>query len=107
MLTYLAAIKLDMIVSDNYGNVDLVSSDHTRVVKINFRDNVSRIVMPYTTLPKVHKYILVYEFDIDNNSNYDIVKLNYDKELSNVPVNSLSTRDIKKLFLNYILTKVK
>jgi len=102
VLTYLAAIKLNMIVSDYYGNVDLVSLDHTRVAKINFRDNVSRIVMPYTTLPKVHKYILVCEFDIGNNSNYEIIKLNYDEELSNVP---LSTRNIRKLFLDYVLTQ--
>ena len=101
VLTYLAAIKLNMIVSDYYGNVDLVSLDHTRVAKINFRDNVSRIVMPYTTLPKVHKYILVCEFDIGNNSNYEIIKLNYDEELSNVP---LSTRNIRKLFLDYVLS---
>lgn len=103
VLTYLTAIKLDMILC-NDGNIDLVSSDHTRVAKINFRDNVSRIIMPYTTLPKVHKYIIVSEFDVVGNT-YEFIKLNYDEELSNIPVNSLSIDDIKKLVFNYVETQ--
>lgn len=102
VLIYLAAIKLDMVLwnkKDLSTNADLISLDHTKIAKINSRDNVSRIVMPFSILPTVRKFIIVSEFD---NPNYEIVKLNYDEELSNVPVDLFTTHDINKLKLeNY------
>jgi len=109
--TYLAALKLNMILWDGKrdinilknGNIDLVNLDHTKVARINLRDNVSRIIMPtFTKIPRVHKIMLVCENNIaidDNFIDYEIVKLDYEEELSNVPIDTFTTHYISRLKL--------
>lgn len=111
VFAYLAAIKLNMILWDKrriihevkHGNIDLVDLDNTKVAKINLRDNISRIIMPaFNRSSKIHKFILICETNIsidDNFMDYEIIRLDYDEELSKVPMNPVTVYDPNGLVL--------
>jgi hypothetical protein len=107
VFTYLAAIKLNMILyrnKDKLNDIDLIDLDKTKIAKVTLRNNMSRAIMPiFVNSSSTYRFILVCETNTrvdDKFVNCEIVRLDYDKELSNVPVNQCLTCDLDKLKLN-------